>query len=257
MAARNGNAEDGQNVHRHATGQPSSARRLWRWVTGLKPFWKWLDGVVAAIITGVIILFITRAVSGGGQVSPSTKSTAVRFVQVFNQAGELPPTYSVTQTFSSGECVASIGSSDPEALRCTTGNYLRDPCWQNPRGTLSEVEVACLNDPWSSEVVLIRNAKVDYPGHFLVTSIGPLPWALEIENPDDSSQELQCILISGTSDSIAGMRINWSCHMPGLAQTAGYAVGAPQIFVDKPWVIYYAAVNTGQVVQAQVTTVWR
>jgi hypothetical protein len=101
-----------------------------------------------------------------------------------------------------GECFTSsllVGRAG--ALRCITGNRLRDPCFREPDPS-SPVVVICAEDPWRQTVVRIRlaaQAPADGPaGH-------RSPWALELAGG------ARCVLVGGATNIVRGYRLNYIC----------------------------------------------
>jgi hypothetical protein len=97
-----------------------------------------------------------------------------------------------------------------------------------------KVEAACLGNPWDVHAWVIRNPKINVLPR---TSIGPLPWALEIVDPTHPNRVLDCAFSAGTASVVAGMRANWECNRPGRAfslGTAGLAFGTPKIVNIQP-----------------------
>ena len=120
-----------------------------------------------------------------------------------------------------GSCwVESLASSRPDAWRCMVGNSIHDPCFSNE----DRSRVACSEDPFSNNVLLIVLNKAlprrdDSPE--------PAPWALRLSNG------ARCVLATGATDVIAGMRLNYACS------TGGWVLGDPHRS-SQPWRVFYA-----------------
>lgn len=210
----------------------------------------WFIGIVVTTAVTAIVGQITNGWFTSGPAQPAL--TQVRLMQPFNATGKLLPPYKQSATSSGGSCISSYESSDPGALRCFSGSGVADPCWQGVN------RVACLSAPWSTKALVIVNPQVNATPK---ASIGPIPWALEITDPANTGQILQCGFAGGTSAiTVAGMRANWDCFRKGQYNPrgfVGYALGAPQPATAKPWTVYYAGTNSSQAVTAKVLTVWR
>src|SRR3954452_17419972 len=90
--------------------------------------------LVAAVLLGSATL----------TAAPSQASTVRRHFTPFNDQGEIKSSYHVQRR--SGDCnSSSFVDGRPDAWRCFTGNYIRDPCFESP----VEADVAvCANSPW-------------------------------------------------------------------------------------------------------------
>jgi hypothetical protein len=143
-------------------------------------------------------------------------------------------------------------------LRCFSGNLVLDPCWQTyePNG---RAVAACLASPEDPRVELIVGPNI--PAKPEASPPGSnVPWALEIANPDDPAQPLQCVAAPWATGAVAGMRINWTCIPLGhfsLRNPVGYAIGNLQVAGGKPWTVFYVAASSSQAVEVTVITVWR
>lgn len=210
-----------------------------------------LIGVAVAAAVTAVVGHITNGWFSSGPPQPT--ATQVRLMQPFNAAGKLLPPYKQAAALAGGACISSYESSDPDALRCFSGNQVADPCWQG-----GPDRVACLRSPWDAAALVIADPRINATPK---ASIGPVPWALEIEDPATSGQVLQCGFAGGTSAiTVAGMRANWLCFRKGQSNPrgfVGYALGTPSPATGKPWTVYYAGANSSQAVEAKVLTVWR
>jgi hypothetical protein len=212
----------------------------------------WLGGIiVTALVTGVV-----GHITGGWFNSPShvvtgQGPTQVRLMQPFSTEGKLLPPYKVSSTARGGSCINSYESSDPDALRCFAGNQVADPCWSYGS------QVACLGAPWDAKAFLIINPAIHAEPR---ASIGPVPWALEIDDPAKPTQTLDCGFAGGTAaEIVAGLRANWDCFRAGEFNSkgfVGYALGTPQATKSR-WTVFYAAADKSQAVEAQVVIAWR
>lgn len=223
------------------------------WRKASKTVRKVLAWLIGIIVTTAVTAIVGQITNGWFSPAPPKPAlTQVRLMQPFSASGALLPPYKQSVTVHGGSCTSSYESSDPDALRCFTVSGVADPCWQGADS------VACLGTPWATKALLIVNPQVNATPR---PSIGPIPWALEITDPANTSQILQCGFAGGTSATIvAGMRANWDCFRKGVYNPGGfvgYALGAPQPATDKPWNVYYIGRNSSQAVEAKVLTVWR
>jgi hypothetical protein len=155
--------------------------------------------------------------------------TDVRYLLPYTPDG-LNPALTVSGE-ESGTCDSpSVAAADrPDAWRCFSTGAL-DPCFENPFGAVEPpIELACMSDPWSTEVVLFtttaplpREKEMVDPA----ADATPPPWALELANGE------QCGILTGATAIYAGMRINYGC----VGQ--GYVIGEPSR-QGPVWVVSY------------------
>lgn len=163
----------------------------------------------------------------GTSVTPSRTNT--RYVVPFTPGG-LNAGFTVTSSIE-GACTfgSSIAYSRPDAWGCTTDGGVLDPCFENPFVATDEAtEVACLDTPWSTDVVMLTltaplaremeepddamSGTVDTAVDTADELIQPwdLPWALELANGD------RCSLMHGTLIFMAGQVVHYGCEQGGL-----------------------------------------
>lgn len=105
-----------------------------------------------------------------------------------------------------GKCwTNSISTDRPDAFRCMAGNDIWDPCFAGaPKGG----EVACVENPFSSKVVVMKLTAA------LPKSSGPYakmlepnaqPWALELASGG------RCYFATGATGAVNGERMNYEC----------------------------------------------
>ena len=130
--------------------------------------------------------------------------TEVKLITPFQQ-GSLGIGFAVTSR-GSGECFTSSVAvpARPDAWRCTIGNAIHDPCFQNVLG--DPHQLACPAAPWDANVTLLTLTSplpTETRKDFELKNT--LPWALELTNGR------RCTLFTGATAPIAGMRINYGC----------------------------------------------
>ena len=173
-------------------------------------------------------------------------ATAVRFIRPYTSTG-LRVGYSVVE-LGGAECWETQLSSDPEALRCAAGDQVFDPCWRN----LDWTKAVCLRDPWDNDVVTLTIETLE--------TVGPVdpdtrPWGLELAVEGEGVGAVLCILVGGAGETVAGMRVNYSCEQDGT--DAGQVVGEPEENATSPWLVYYSSPSSPEVVRVPVRTVWK
>ncbi|MEO7070024.1 MAG: hypothetical protein ABI131_05970 [Nostocoides sp.] len=213
----------------------------------------WLLGLggvfIAAIVSGLAGRVVDAVVPQPATTTSAPSLTDVRFVRPFDNAGTLLSPY-VAKGSSDGNCIQGQESSDPSALRCVAkdgGVY--DPCW------LGASTAVCLSNPWEPQAWLITNPVV---ASFSLGSIGPTPWALDVESPSSPSRILHCGYAGGTGGTVAGMRVNYGCFdgVPSPKTYVGDAVGNPKQSDTSLWTILYVAKGSSDVRTAAIRTVW-
>ncbi|MFE4685742.1 hypothetical protein ACFRNJ_33915 [Streptomyces sp. NPDC056721] len=208
--------------------------------------WVWFLGLVAAIVSGIVVAWVTGFFEPDPPSPP--RLTDTRYVHPSSSDGELQSPYRKAKTFKAGECPnRSLLSSAPDALRCHVEHTIHDPCWVNA-GT-----AVCLAAPWDHNATVIQQATVT-AGPPPTQNLRAAPWALEIRDPSSGST-LQCAGLPGAQDTAAGRRINWDCNDED-DQPAGSGLGSPVRSDEKPWTVLYNPEGSSEVRRADVLTVW-
>lgn len=139
--------------------------------------------------------------------------TAVRVLTPFNARGDLVVGLGVAGEVR-GRCDAPSAASPerPDAWRCSAGNEILDPCFQNLLGDAKVL--ACAEDPFSADVTLLTlTADLPDPAVTDEPTFSGLPWAVELANGG------RCTLLTGGTAPVAGLRVNYGCE--GGAEVAG------------------------------------
>ena len=174
------------------------------------------------ILIAAGLLCLAGAAFAVARAAPSTK--VVMFAP-FGSSG-LNASYKVTSKLHGACWTGSIASQRPDAWRCMVANSIYDPCFSN--AALSSV--ACSNDPFSKNVVLIV---LDKPIPTQERNKGkPAPWALLLANG------ARCFMATGATGEVAGMRLNYECS------TGGWILGNPDQS-KQPWQTSYSAKADG------------
>lgn len=154
-------------------------------------------------LRGVLGFLVVICSWAGAQ--QATAATRTRVFTPFNPGGELVVGLAVTGEVKGGCSAGSAASPErPDAWRCSAGNAVLDPCFQNLLG--DEQVLACAEDPFSANVTLLT-LTADLPDATVTDEpkFDGLPWALELANGQ------QCTLLTGASAPVAGMRVNYGC----------------------------------------------
>jgi len=154
-------------------------------------------------ILALAAILIPSAYSASGQPECRT-ATQIKLITPFH-AGYLGIGFAVTSR-GSGSCFARSAAlpGRPDAWRCSIGNAIHDPCFENVMGD-SKV-LACPDTPWDANVTLLTLiSSLPTEGHKNEPVTDSLPWALELANGQ------RCTLFTGATAPVAGMRINYGC----------------------------------------------
>lgn len=167
-------------------------------------------GFVNAKIVAVLVLaaFLMPASVSLANDPACSSGTQIKLITPFH-SGYLGIGFAVTAR-GDGECftrsVAVVGR--PDAWRCSIGNAIQDPCFQNILG--DPKVLACPDGPWSANVTFLSltrplPAEPDANDAAKISLKDTMPWALELANGQ------RCTLFTGATAPIAGMRINYGC----------------------------------------------
>ncbi len=157
-------------------------------------------GIVALAVAAIVTPKLNLPADRAGCLS----STEVKLITPFHQ-GNLTVGFAVTSR-GSGECFASSAAvpARSDAWRCTIGNAIHDPCFQNVMG--DPRLLACPAAPWDANVTLLTlTSPLPTEERKDISLKDTLPWALELTNGQ------RCTLLTGATAPIAGMRINYGC----------------------------------------------
>ncbi len=143
----------------------------------------------------------------GGPPSPAaartarTQTTATIF-RAFSSAGV--PTIQVQSK--SGHCFApSLTSNRGDAWRCLVGNFILDPCFSS---TKARGVVVCPDRQLNGGIMIRLTRGFPRPANRSQPSLATIPWNIELANGQ------HCLLSSGASTVIHGVRLNYFCD-PG------------------------------------------
>jgi hypothetical protein len=184
-------------------------------------------------------LLVCAAVAGCGashrQTSPTTESQATNAAlpttsHLFTpyNLGEIATGVKVSKS-DNGYCwEGSIADTRSDAWRCFLGNLILDPCFSNETGTSDFV--ICAEDPWSDviKLTLTKNLPQSLANEETSDPTTSAPWAIELADGK------QCVLLTGATGVIAGLRINYGCT------GGGALVGEPHRQVAT-WTIFYGS----------------
>jgi hypothetical protein len=146
------------------------------------------------------------------QAQPDTQFTQIKLFTPYG-VGKLSEALKASSPVQ-GSCFSgSVADTSREgAWRCTAGNAILDPCFQNL--TSDPNLLACAREPWETQVTMLSlNHPLPETDKKTIDRDKAMPWALELANGD------RCGLFTGATAPIAGMRINYGC--PGGGQVVG------------------------------------
>jgi hypothetical protein len=178
-------------------------------------------GLLVLVSAFVALTLVGPMAALGQEATPQAGGTALvrtdtRYVIPFGPDG-LNAGLTVRETLP-GTCTDdSIALPDRgDAFECLgDGDQIYDPCFENSFAPSDEPgQVACVSDPFSSEVVLLTVAdplprEKEAPSSQDPFAPWDLPWALELANGD------RCTLLGGTLYQLAGQTVYYGCEQNG------------------------------------------
>jgi hypothetical protein len=106
-------------------------KALSRWRPKLSRGWKWLAGLAAVFAAAVVTAVAGQVTDGWFSPAPTPTSapalTQILLVRPLGLDGKLLPPYRVSRTLTGGSCQNTLASSDPDALRCFSGDLGAGP----------------------------------------------------------------------------------------------------------------------------------
>src|SRR6266404_6004163 len=154
-------------------------------------------------------LFVTAGTASGAD-RPTLQgriATTIHLYAPFNGGG-MAAGVQIART-ASGYCwIGSLADVRGDAFRCFVGNYIHDPCFANQIGFAHYV-LCPLYSPGAQ--VLRINLTKKLPSN--LGSGDPTrypPWAVRTSNGE------WCTIITGATDAVAGLRINYGCSGGGI-----------------------------------------
>ncbi|MDX6274905.1 MAG: hypothetical protein QOJ92_2115 [Frankiales bacterium] len=145
----------------------------------------WVIVVAACVVTAIAF-----PAAGSRRIS----TTTIRVVSPITATG-LTVGYRVVETVD-GDCFASSDVLAGRIYRCSSGNYLSDPCWLDPRFSAHD-HVVCLAAPWEHDLTAIAVKKPLAVDAGDGSTIAPAyPWGITL------SGGRRCIALQGAHDHI-------------------------------------------------------
>ncbi|HEY9845053.1 MAG TPA: hypothetical protein V6D03_02550 [Candidatus Caenarcaniphilales bacterium] len=178
---------------------------------------------------------------GSLQAQPSRSATQIRIFTPFNTGG-LNIGLAVTDR-AQGTCMGGslAAATRPDAWRCSAGNRIYDPCFENTLGNRNVL--ACAEPPWTANVVLLRLTAPLPTNNNRADRSKTLPWALELANGQ------RCTLLTGATGLIAGMRVNY-----------GYADGSSVVGNSERtqplWKVFFQSQRSLSLDYTEVVVAW-
>ena len=195
-----------------------------------------------SLVCAMTVCAVGLSAAGCGNDAPAAaRATDQRLYSPFTPDGQRRQSLDLTGT-KRGSC--NGGSEQvqrPDAWRCFTGDYVRDPCFSHERTNY----LLCSEQPWSARVVRLDLTK-PLPGTENASGDGGAgrPWGIQLENGE------RCIAISGGAASIGGMRVNYQCSDEVVL------VGDPSTS-RRFWSILRSDQKSSQSTRSEIVTVWR
>lgn len=172
----------------------------------------------------LLALSLAGALATAG--AQATGHTAASVYSAFSYHGVVKPHV----TSATGSCFTSSDvTRRNDAWRCTVGNTLYDPCFSS--GLAFGVVVCPI--PWQNSGTEIHLTKpLPKSASKTIPSLSLQPWAVE------TSTGSFCMLSSGASRAIHGVRLNYFCGKGATLGLWGFPSRKTQ-----PWTIFVAPLN--------------
>ncbi|MBA3916365.1 MAG: hypothetical protein H0X25_21475 [Acidobacteriales bacterium] len=188
----------------------------------------------------MVVLFASMALAQAAQ--PELPYTQIKLFTPY-AVGKLSQALKPSAPVKGSCFAASVADPSREsAWRCTAGNAIMDPCFQDL--TSDPNQLACARAPWETEITMLSlTHPLPDTDKKTVDRDKAAPWALELANGD------RCSLFTGATAPIGGMRINYGC--PGGGQVIGD--------MDKSlpvWRVFYQKQGAPALEQVGVKAAW-
>ena len=192
--------------------------------------------------------------SAAAAVASPLQTTEVRIFQPFTYEG-LRPFYRITRV-DKGDCMVSRVSQDPAALHCFGENddgagNIYDPCWVSLDDMEFDPVVACIEDPWTTEVTQFT---MSGPPEQEANDT-PFPWGLELAVTGRTSAPVRCVAVFGHRAVVDEKPLNYTCTSGD--EPAGTVIGEPEKPKAGPWLVWYSPATTSDTTLTPVRTVWK
>lgn len=201
------------------------------------------SGLRAAAVTIATLLVVAGGARGADlPAAQSNVLTTIHLYAPFNGGG-IASGVKIARS-ASGYCWTT-SSADPrgDAYRCFVRNYIHDPCFAD-QTSLANYVLCPLDFPGSKVLRINLTKKLpSNPGTGDPTRYAP--WAVR------TSSGKWCVVLSGATGQIAGMRINYGCIGGGIL------IGNPRRSASAPWTIFYApSFNSNQYSPIKLASAW-
>lgn len=199
--------------------------------------------VTAAAFAAPAIAAAGPSVPGGaggpGSATGPGLRTQTRIFRAFTAAGQ--PAIHVTSAVRGSCFTASSAIDRADAWRCISGNLLYDPCFSSQK---AKGIVVC-PVPWKSSGTEIKLTKPLPMPNRGKPSTSVMPWAVQ------TGSGLDCVINTGTGNTIHGMRSNYGC-----VRSSTWLWGSPSR-KSQPWTIYAARLNATKLTRrVKIVTAW-
>jgi hypothetical protein len=226
-----------------------------------KPWWKRSWTYVVSLILLVVSTTVVGLTNRLIDLLPHSRETRIFYTTPYDGEGNLYSRYHVAGRFS-GHCLnVSVVSGDPESHRCFTDKepLILDPCWYQSFAPFP-IEAACLTNPWSHDVSIIRVKREDKYKEFKHRTARPdYPWGFELKHRF-YSKSTRCEFVPGaTAETIAGERVNYHCYRGAVGDDkrfTGVVAGSLRKLSGKLWEANFTPKGSGEVVKMEVAAVW-
>ncbi|HEY2657634.1 MAG TPA: hypothetical protein VGI55_17755 [Solirubrobacteraceae bacterium] len=151
---------------------------------------------------GFVAITVLAVIGVSPAPAASRMRTTATIFRAFNSAGV--PTIQVQSK--SGRCFAPSATSDRnDAWRCLVGNFILDPCFSSAK---AHGVVICPDRQLNGGIMIRLTRALPGPANRGSPSPATVPWNVQLANGQ------HCLLSSGASTAIHGVRLNYFCD-PG------------------------------------------
>ncbi len=151
---------------------------------------RWIIGTLIAVVIPLVIYSL--------QKSDTEKFETKTYYYTNSNNG------SNTSDLKKADCwITSLSSNRSDAFRCSVGNGIYDPCFEDPIG--DESIISCPSEPYEEDPMMFK--MISRP-HFdkETEKTDAVPWYIILKNKQT------CRFITGATTTIANRRLDYGCN---------------------------------------------
>jgi hypothetical protein len=155
-------------------------------------------------VARTLVCFVMVAGFATVAAAPSAAATLELRYTPFAPDGVLREGLRATPAFGGACTTGSFVVAGPGVFRCFVASAVYDPCYLDAAaGTPDRAVVACVQTPWSQNVLRLR-VRGPLDGRYGAQATDP-PWALRL------ASGRRCVFVTGAAPVVAGRRMNYDC----------------------------------------------